>query len=87
MDCIKCRHLGEAFECNLSEYIDALASSFYRVSTKLAARKNVDMERSRNDLEEHQLVCESVVAGHARFGPHSRRFAVGEEKKAAIATT
>jgi len=59
MDCIKCRHLGQAFEGKLSEYIEALASSYYRVSTKLAAHMNVDMERSRSDLEEHQLVCVS----------------------------
>ena len=81
MDCIKCRHLGHAFECKLSEYIEALASSYYRVSTKLAAHKNVDMERSRNNLEEHQLVCVSVLAGQAAFGPRSRRFAMVEAKK------
>jgi len=33
----------------------------YRVSTKLAAYKNVDMERAKNELEEHQLVCASAV--------------------------
>jgi hypothetical protein len=85
MDCIKCRCLTQAFEYRLNEYIEALASSYYRVSTKLAAHKNIDMERSRNDLEEHQLVCVSVVPGRAAFGAHSRRFAVVEEKKAATA--
>jgi hypothetical protein len=85
MDCIKCRDLKQTFERKLSKYIKARASCYYRVSTELAAHEKVDMERSRNDLEEHQLVCVSIVAGHAAFDPHARRFAVGEEKKAAIA--
>jgi len=85
MNCIQCRYLRQAFECKLNEYIEALASSYYRVSTKLAAQKNVDMERSRSDLEEHQLVCASVVPGHAAFGARSRKSAVVEEKKAAVA--
>jgi hypothetical protein len=32
------------------------------VSTELAAQKNVDMERAKSDLEEHQLVCVSASA-------------------------
>jgi hypothetical protein len=28
-----------------------------RVSTELAAYKNVEIERAKSDLEEHQLVC------------------------------
>jgi hypothetical protein len=39
----------------------AHSSAYFRVSRKLAALKNVDMERAKNDLEEHQLVCVSVV--------------------------
>jgi len=85
MDCIKCRNLKQTLERKFSNYIKARAACYYRVSTELAAHENVDMERSRNDLEEHQLVCVSVLAGHAGFDPHSRRFAVGEGKKAAIA--
>ena len=85
MDCIKCRNLKQTLEHKLSSYLKARAACYYRVSTELAAHENVDMERSKSDLEEHQLVCVSVLAGQAAFGPHSRRFAVGEEKKAAIA--
>jgi hypothetical protein len=67
MDCVKCRELRQAFEFKLGKYIEARAGAYYRVSTKLAAHKNVDTERSRNDLEEHQLVCVSVVKGEAGF--------------------
>jgi hypothetical protein len=34
------------------------------VSTEFAAQKNVDMERAKNALEEHQLIC--VSANRAR---------------------
>lgn len=61
MECSKCRELEQAFELKLTQCIAARASVFYRVSTELAASKNVDMERSRYDLDEHQLVCASGV--------------------------
>jgi hypothetical protein len=51
--------LEQAFESRLRQYIEARSAAYYRVSTELAASKNVDMERARNDLEEHQLVCVS----------------------------
>jgi len=57
MQCLKCKNLQEAFESRLSKYIEACSAAYYRVSTELAAKKNVDMERARYDLEEHQLTC------------------------------
>ena len=60
MGCLECKNLEEAFESRLSQYIDARTAAYYRVTTELAAKKNVDMERARNDLEEHQLVCVSA---------------------------
>ena len=62
MDCLECKKLEEAFESRLSRYIEARCSAYYWVSTELAAKKNVDMERTRNDLEEHQLICASAKA-------------------------
>lgn len=59
MNCLKCRHLEQVFESRLGEYREARLSPFYRVSSELAAKKQVDMERARNDLEEHQLTCSS----------------------------
>jgi hypothetical protein len=62
MDCLECKSLEETFEARLSQYNEARSAAYYRVSTELAAKKNVDMERTRNDLEEHQLICESTKA-------------------------
>jgi hypothetical protein len=62
MDCLECKSLEEAFEARLSKYSEARSAAYYRVSTELAAKKNVDMERARNDLEEHQTICASAKA-------------------------
>ena len=62
MDCLNCKNLEEAFESRLSKYIEARSAAYYQVSTELAAKKYVDMERARNDLEEHQLICVSAAA-------------------------
>ena len=53
MDCLECKNLEEVFESRVSKYNEARSAAYYRVSTELAAKKNVDMERARNDLEEH----------------------------------
>jgi len=60
MDCLRCMDLEQVFEFKLSKYSEARSAAFYQVSTELAARKKVDMERARNDLEEHQLICLAV---------------------------
>jgi hypothetical protein len=61
MSCPICRNLEQAFEAGLSEYIEARSSAGYQLSKRFAAKKNVDMERARYDLEEHRLVCVFVV--------------------------
>jgi hypothetical protein len=61
MNCLICRDLARAFEAGLSEYIEARSSACFQVSKRLAAKKNVDMERARYELEEHRLVCVSAV--------------------------
>ncbi len=62
MDCLECKNLEQAFESGLSQYNEARSAAYYRVSTELAAKKNVDMERTKNELEEHQLICASAKA-------------------------
>ena len=57
MNCSECRDLYRAFERTHAGYVAALGAAFYKISTEIATRKHVDMERSRNDLEEHQLAC------------------------------
>jgi len=62
MDCLNCEHLKQVLESKTNDYFKARSSAFYLVSTKLAARKNVDMERARNDWEEHQFICPHAAA-------------------------
>jgi hypothetical protein len=72
MDCLECENLEEVFESRVSKYNEARSAAYYRVSTELAAKKNVDMERARNDLEEHKLIC--IPAAEARpSGPRVAR--------------
>ena len=61
MGCLVCASLEQAYLARLSEYIEARSSVCYRVSTRLAAQLNVEMERARYELEEHQSVCVSIV--------------------------
>jgi hypothetical protein len=62
MACLTCRNLERAYEAEISEYAEARASVCYRLSSALAAQKNVDMERARYELEEHRLVCASATS-------------------------
>ena len=71
MDCSECKNLEQAFESRLSKYTEARSAVYYRVSTELAAKKNVDMERARNDMEEHQLVCVSAAKVRRPTNDHS----------------
>ena len=59
MNCLICRNLERAYEAALSDYIEACSSASFHVCSDIAARRNVDMERTKYDLEEHSLVCTS----------------------------
>ena len=59
MDCLTCKNLEGVFVFRLDDYVEARSSAYYRVSTEFAAKKNVDMERARYDMEEHHAVCAS----------------------------
>ena len=61
MECQECENLKGSLEFRRNEYMEARSSAYYRVSTKIAAKKNVDMERARYDLEEHRAVCASFA--------------------------
>jgi len=63
MDCPTCKELERGFESRRRDYIAARSSVYYRVSTELAAYKNVEMERAKSDLKEHQLVCVLAASG------------------------
>ena len=55
--CRECENLDRVFESKLSEYLAARSAVLYRISTEFAARQQVDMERARNDMEEHMSTC------------------------------
>ena len=61
MECLTCKNLKRAFESKRRKHVEALSSVYYQVTTEFAARKNVDKERAKSDLEEHQLVCASAA--------------------------
>ena len=66
MNCVICKDLERALESQRGKYIEARTAP-YRVSTELADRKNVDMERAKDDLEEHRSVCIAVATGAATW--------------------
>ena len=55
------QNLERALESRRREYVEARSAAYYQVTTEFAAHKNVDKERAKNDLEEHQLVCDSAA--------------------------
>jgi len=59
MNCSTCKDLDRALASWRSKAIEARSAAYYQVSTELAARINVDMERAKNGLEEHQSVCKA----------------------------
>jgi hypothetical protein len=60
MTCLICKDLERTLDYKRSKYFEARSAAYYQVSTELAAQKNVDMERAKSILEEHQLVCVSA---------------------------
>jgi hypothetical protein len=60
MKCERCQELEQAVQAMQGDYGEALASAFYRVNRKFAAYKSVELERARNELDEHRLVCGSA---------------------------
>jgi hypothetical protein len=61
MTCLICKDLERTLDYKRSKYFEARSAAYYQVSTELAAQKNVDMERAKSNLEEHQLVCVSAA--------------------------
>ena len=61
MNCPVCRDLKRAYEATVSEYMEARSSACFRVCIDAAARKNVEMQRARYELEEHSCGCVSAA--------------------------
>lgn len=67
MNCLECATLDRTLQAALAEYIEARSAAFYRVSTEFAAMKQVDMERAKASLQDHELVCRfAAQAGPTR---------------------
>jgi len=56
-NCQQCTDLRGIFHVTRSQYIAALASPFLKVSTAIAAKTQVNMERAKDDLSRHILTC------------------------------
>lgn len=57
MSCLACNNLLRALETARNEYISALGSPGFLVCNRFAAYKSVELERARNELEEHRSAC------------------------------
>jgi hypothetical protein len=60
MDCLTCRNLYRMVDRARAEYAEARSAAFYTISTEIAAKRQVDMERAKTDLREHRSVCSST---------------------------
>jgi len=76
MDCSVCNDLKKVLESRRRDYSDSRSAAYYRVSTQLAAHKNVDMERAKSDLEEHRLTCVSPENGRPELNVEDERLIV-----------
>ena len=56
-NCPECESLNQVFESKLTAYLAARSAVLYQISTEFAARQQVDMERAKNDMEEHLSIC------------------------------
>jgi len=69
MNCPICQSLERAYEAALSAYFEARTSASFTVCPNVAAHKNVEMERTKYELEEHRNECVSA----SRTLPHRAR--------------
>jgi hypothetical protein len=60
-NCLECKNFNRVFKSELTKYLVARSAAFYRISTEFAAKRQVDMERAKNDMEEHLLICPFVT--------------------------
>lgn len=65
MNCLECAALARTLKAALARYVAARSSAFFRVSTEFAAMNQVDMERAKAGLQDHELVCRFA----AQVGP------------------
>jgi hypothetical protein len=60
MNCLECKDLMRVLESATTGYEVARSAAFYLVSTEIAAKKQVDLERAKIALSEHLSYCPSA---------------------------
>jgi hypothetical protein len=65
MDCLVCKDLERTFASKREKYLEARSAAYYRISTEVAAIKNVDMERAKSQWEDHKRVCGSAATARS----------------------
>jgi hypothetical protein len=60
-NCPESENLNRVYESKLTKYLPARSALLYRISTEFATKQQVDMERAKSDMEEHLLICPSVM--------------------------
>jgi hypothetical protein len=58
-NCRECENLNRVYGSKLAKYRAARSAVLYRINTEFAAKQQVDMERAKNEMEEHLLTCPS----------------------------
>lgn len=66
MSCLICKDLMRVLESASTDYKAARLAPFFLVTTEIAARRLVDMERAKIAVSEHLLYCPSVDLGVVR---------------------
>jgi hypothetical protein len=56
-NCLECENLNRVYGSKLAKYLAARSAVLYRINPEFAAKQQVDMERAKNDMEEHLLTC------------------------------
>jgi len=75
MRCLICRSLELALETHQKRYSDAASLACNKITTRLAAYWNVEMERARNDLDDHRAVCVFFASSSIAPAVPHRQFA------------
>src|SRR5438270_8029448 len=65
MNCSQCKELYRSFERTRARFEEARSAAFFQISTTIASRNHISMERAMSDLREHQEACPwALVAQH-----------------------
>jgi hypothetical protein len=74
MRCLICRSLELAFQAQRNHFLEASALACNQVTTRLAAYWNVEMERARNDLDDHRATCVFFASSALAPAASQRKF-------------